>query len=92
MATMETFTFNLSSNRKKNPSPFDSVHSVHKCLIQMGVSIIVYDCVAVLQNVLKKQAADKVLDQGRTKEIVKGWLIKVQPLPEGCSHQGACWG
>ena len=33
--------------------------------------------ITVLQNVLKKQAADKVLSNGQAKEIMKGWLIKV---------------
>ena len=34
-------------------------------------------CVAVLQNVLRKQAADMMTAKNKTKEILKGWIIKV---------------
>ena len=33
---------------------------------------------SVLQNVLKKQAADRILGQSRAKEVMKGWIIKVK--------------
>ena len=32
----------------------------------------------MLQNVLKKQAADKVINNGWSREIMKGWLIKTK--------------
>ena len=40
--------------------------------------------ISVLQNVLKKQAADRILGQSRAKEVMKGWIIKVKLLPCNC--------
>ena len=47
------------------------------CCLCCSAAERVVICVAVLQNVLRKQAADMMTAKNKTKEILKGWIIKV---------------